>query len=225
MNRTYCIDAAPGGLRERFRPVVGHLPPGGRRCDLGGRDAVVETPRRLLGRIHDEGRWEDRTVDSAVSGGRERGMSIGEDSGPIHPIPTRRNGLRYLFYDKHHGRGPRDAACWLPTLGGDEEFAVFDDADWNELSDEDGRLYGIRRRDGSRTIPCLGTWGQIVAEFPLARPGQPWHGYPLWPLGDEGPKNRRGESGRPSRSIFARMKDAGLITDSERRRLLKGDHL
>ncbi len=37
-------------------------------------------------------------------------MSIGETSGPIHPVLTRRSGYRYLFYDKHHGRGAPDAA-------------------------------------------------------------------------------------------------------------------
>ena len=62
-------------------------------------------------------------------------MSIGETSGPIHPVPTRRSEYRYLFYDKHHGRGGPDAAQWLPSLSQDEEFAVFDLADRDELSE------------------------------------------------------------------------------------------
>ena len=74
-------------------------------------------------------------------------------------------------------------------------------------------------------IPDLGTWGQQIAEFPLARPNDPWHGYPLWPLGEEGPENRKGEKGRPSKSVFLRMEAVGLITHRERKKLYKGDHL
>jgi hypothetical protein len=152
-------------------------------------------------------------------------MSIGETSGPIHPVPTRRSGYRYLFYDKHHGRGGPDAARWLPSLSRDDEFAVFDVADEADLADERGWLYGMRPRDAAGHIPELGTWGQQVAEFPLARPNDPWHGYPLWPLGEEGPENRKGEKGRPSKRVFLRMEAVGLITQRERKKLYKGDHL
>ena len=82
-------------------------------------------------------------------------MSTGETAGPIHPVPTRRSGYRYLFYEKHHGRGGTDAARWLPTLSQEQEFAVFDAADQAEISDERGWLYGIRPRDDLGKIPDM----------------------------------------------------------------------
>jgi hypothetical protein len=152
-------------------------------------------------------------------------MSVGETSGPIHPVRTRKRGFRYLFYEKHHGRGATDAAQWLASLNRDDEFAIFDVADHDDLFDERGWLYGIRPRLPSGHIPDLGTWGQQIAEFPLARSNEPWHGYPLWPIGEEGPENRKGEKGRPSKRVFLIMEAAGLITNRERKRLHKGDHI
>jgi hypothetical protein len=105
----------------------------------------------------------------------------------------------------------------------DEEFAVFDGADESELADEDGNLYGILR-EGGEGLRYLGTWQQQIAEFPFAREGNPWHGYPLWPLKGLGPENRRGEKFRPEKEVFTRMVQAGLITTRERRRLLKGEY-
>jgi hypothetical protein len=110
-------------------------------------------------------------------------------------------------------------------LSREEEFAVFDTADMNELSDERGWFYGIRPRNESGDIPDLGTWGQQLAEFPFARPNEAWHGYPLWPLVEEGPQNRRGEQSRPAKRVFDRMEAVGLLTHRERKRLYKGDHL
>ena len=162
---------------------------------------------------------------SALWGYRSDRMSIGETSGPIHRVPTRRSGYLYLFYDKHHGRGGPEAAQWLPSLSRDDEFAVFDVADRDDLSDERGWLYGMRPRDEAGHIPDLGTWGQQIAEFPLARSNDPWHGYPLWPLGEEGPENRKGEKGRPFKIVFLRMEVVGLITHRERKKFYKGDHL
>jgi hypothetical protein len=152
-------------------------------------------------------------------------MSVGESSGPIHQVPTRRSGYFYQFYDKHHGRGGPDAAQWLPSLSRQEEFSVFEAADLNELADEQGRMYGIRPRDETGNVPDLGTWGEQVAEFPYARPSETWHGYPVWPLVDEGPENRRGEKSRPSKVVFQRMVDVGMLTFRECKRLEKGAHL
>lgn len=150
-------------------------------------------------------------------------MAIGETSGPIHPTPTRRSGHRYLFYDKHHG-ADRRAAQWSPELTPDEEFAVFDRADWHDLSDDRGWLHGLRLGPDGAVLE-LGTWGQQLAEFPSARIGEPWHGYPLWPLKEQGPPNRRGEKHRPSKEVFAKMEAAGLLTARDRKRLYKGDHV
>jgi hypothetical protein len=152
-------------------------------------------------------------------------MSIGETSGPIHPVPTRRSGFRYQFYDKHHGRGGKDAAQWLQEMTHQDEFDVFDAADLHEIADERSWLYGVRPRDESGQVPDLGTWGQQVAEFPYARPNETWHGYPLWPLGEAAPENRKGEMGRPSKAVFLRLEEVGTITRRERKKLYKGDHL
>jgi hypothetical protein len=149
-------------------------------------------------------------------------MSSGGDSGPLHPVSTRRSGHRYLFYAKHHGRDAR-AAQWLPDFSHDEEFAIFDTADSHEVADEHGWLYGIRIGPGGEVLD-LGTWGQQVAEFPFARQNEPWHGYPLWPLREAGPSNRSGEKHRPSRAVFLRMEAVDLLTTRDRKRLLKGDH-
>jgi hypothetical protein len=64
---------------------------------------------------------------------------------PEHPIPTKRGGYRYLFLAKHHGAGSKSDARWLPELSRDEEFAVFDDADFHDISDEQENLYGVLR--------------------------------------------------------------------------------
>ncbi len=151
-------------------------------------------------------------------------MSVGESSGPNHPDRTRRSGYSYQFYDKHHGRGATDAARWLPEIGQEEEFGIFDTADWHEIQDEAGRLYGVRVRNRDGVLPDVGTWGQQVAEFPVARENAAWHGYPLWPLLQGGPQNRKGEKSRPSKGVFVRMVEVGMLTERERKRLLKGDH-
>ncbi len=140
-------------------------------------------------------------------------MSVGESSGPIHPVPTRRSGYRYLFYDKHHGRGGPDAAQWLPTLSHDEEFLVFDIADFHDLSDERGCLYGVQFRTHG-VIPRLGTGGEQIAEYPRARANEPWHGYPVWPVS--------GQQNRPPRIVFLALENANLLTTRERKRLEKG---
>jgi hypothetical protein len=100
----------------------------------------------------------------------------------------------------------------------EEEFSVFDTADWHDLSDDRQWLYGVlRAEDGELRI--LGTWDQQVAAFPAADEGQPWHGYPLYPLNELGPTNRRGERHRPAKEVFAKMEQAGLITARQRKRL------
>lgn len=151
-------------------------------------------------------------------------MSVGETSGPIHPIPTRRSGYRSQFYIKHHRGRVSDAAQWRPDMGQDEEFAVFDAADRHEIADERGWLYGVRLPDAAGVVPDLGMRGEQIAEFPFARPNETWHGYPLWALSEEGPANRRGEKARPSKGVFLRMEAVGLLTPRERKRLYKGEH-
>jgi hypothetical protein len=149
-------------------------------------------------------------------------VATGGQSNPVHPTPTRRSGYRYLFSDRHHGGGGKGDSRWSLELSREEEFSVFDDADQYELSDDRGWLYGILRA-GPDALRYLGTWGQQVAAFPFARPGIPWHGYPLWPLNELAPPNRRGEKSCPSKEVFQKMEQVGLIAVEERRRLCKGN--
>lgn len=142
----------------------------------------------------------------------------------IHPDLTRRSQYRYMFTVKHHGGGPPDAACWSSLVSQDEEFSVFDGADFHEITAEDGSLYGVLRAN-DEGLRYLGTWNQQLAEFPYARESVAWHGYPLYPLKGLGPENRRGDKLRPPKEVFQKMERAGLITKRERKRLFKGDHV
>jgi hypothetical protein len=140
----------------------------------------------------------------------------------VHDGETTRSGYRYHCTPKHHGQDP-NAAQWLPALTLDEEFAIFNAADEHDLSDEGGQLYGVQQQ--GEGLGYIGIWHEQVAEFPFAREGEAWHGYPVYPLVDEGPEYRRGERSRPAGIVFSKMVRAGLISPSQRRRLMKGDHV
>jgi hypothetical protein len=135
-----------------------------------------------------------------------------------HPQTTRRHQYRYRFTSKHHG-GHGDGQ-WLASLSEEDEFAVFDGADDRELSDAAGNLFGALP-DGNDSLRMLGTEEQI-AKFPRASDGSPWHGYPMWPLSDDAPPNRRHG---PPKEVYDRMVVVGLINHEMRRRLMKGDHV
>jgi hypothetical protein len=141
----------------------------------------------------------------------------------VHETLTGRNRYQYQSTPKHHGADAA-AAQWLPKLTLEEEFAVFNLADQNELADEDGRLYGVLRI-GENDLRDVGTWQQQIAEFPLASEGTPWHGYPIWAINQDGPSNRAAQKMRPAKIVFQRMETAGLITKRQRKRLYKGDHV
>ncbi len=139
----------------------------------------------------------------------------------VHEARTGRSEFRYQFTPKHHG-ADRNAAQWRPELTLEEEFAVFDLADEHGLSDDDGQLYGLKQEgDG---LCYLGIWDEQIAEFPSARESEAWHGYPVYPLVETGPMNRRGQKCRPQKEVFQKMARAGLITRNQRQRLLKGKH-
>lgn len=139
----------------------------------------------------------------------------------LHSEQTHRSGFSYLFSDKHHG-GDRNAARWSLELSEAEEFSVFDNADLHDISDDRQYLYGVLRMGD--VLRKLGTLKQQVAEFPHADEGQPWHGYPHYPLQEVGPPNRRGEKCRPEKIVFEIMERVGLLTKRHRKRLMKGDH-
>lgn len=94
-------------------------------------------------------------------------MSVGGEPGHLHPIATQRSSFRYFFYDKHHGRGRPEAAQWSPNLSDDEEFAIFDQADLLDLSDEHENLYGISVVQ-SLTGKC-DTWALFTSRSPNFR--------------------------------------------------------
>ena len=129
-----------------------------------------------------------------------------------HPVSTRRRQLRYQFTPKHHGQDVT-AAQWVLELT--DEFAVFDAADWHDLSDDGGNLFGLIH-DGTQWV-MLGTREEQVAKFPAAPTGAPWHGYPVWPLA--------GQADRPPKAVLTRMRDTGVITEIARKRLMAGKHL
>jgi hypothetical protein len=104
----------------------------------------------------------------------------------------------------------------------EEEFSIFDDADQFDLCDDSGRgLYGLRRSQIGKVLE-LGTLGQLVAEFPTARPEDLWHGYPLWPLLRPGSSHKKRS---PAKEVFLKMERANLINARDRRRLERGKHL
>ncbi len=71
---------------------------------------------------------------------RETGMSD-----PIHSEQTRKRRYSYQFTGKHHGAGKADDARWAEDVSRVEEFSVFDEADFHDIFDEDGRFYGVLR--------------------------------------------------------------------------------
>jgi hypothetical protein len=93
---------------------------------------------------------------------------------------------------------------------------VFEGADNREIMDEAGNLYGALPE--GQSLRFLGTRWQQVAKFPLVAVGQPWHGYPVWPVGED-------ERNRPPKTVLNKMTETGLISASMRRRLMKGDHV
>lgn len=142
-----------------------------------------------------------------------------------HPVPTSRRGLIYLFTPKHHG-GNASASCWLTELTFDEEFAIFDRADEHQVEDSAGNLYGYQVLEASnRHLRDLGSWSQQMAEYPVQRPGSPWHGYPIWPIASMAPPQYQGQRCRPERQVFDRMVELGDITIGQRKRLKKGEFI
>jgi hypothetical protein len=143
----------------------------------------------------------------------------------VHSVPTRRRGLSYQFTPKHHGGpGHQGQAQWLATITVEQEFGVFNIADELDLSDETRRLYGILRVP-ELGVQFLGTRDEQIATFPAAREGESWHGYPVYPLASGEAQGRGGESGKPAKVVFEKMRRAGLLSEVERRRLMKGKHV
>ena len=138
-----------------------------------------------------------------------------------HPTRTGRSEYRYLFTARHHG-GDKSAAMWRTEIARDTEFSIFDVADFREVVDSRGWLYGVLP-DGDELCE-VGTWDEQVAEFQPGAEGEPWHGYPKWVVNKLGPANRRKPHCCPERQVFDRMVEVRLITSIQRKRLLAGRH-
>jgi hypothetical protein len=147
-------------------------------------------------------------------------MASGEDPCPEHHEPTRSSGFRYCFSIAHHGRGVSDDSQWIVGLRQDEEFSIFDESDRLHFSDSKGHYFGLRRSPEG-VILDLGTQGEQIAKFWNPVKNNPTHGFPLWPLGDEGPENRKQEP--PPREALLLMEHERLLSKSQTKRLLKGD--
>jgi hypothetical protein len=152
-------------------------------------------------------------------------MSIGREPGHLHPVTTQRSSFRYFFYDKHHGRGGPEAARWLPELTDNEEFAIFEQADLLELSDERGNLYGMRIGPApDREVRDVGTHRQQVAKFPFSRREAPWHGFPLGPMEKDYDPPRPPRRALP-RDALTKMVASGLLNMAQLKRLVNGRNI
>lgn len=140
----------------------------------------------------------------------------------IYDEVTKRNGHRYQFTPKHHG-ADKSAAQWLPGLSLTQEFSVFDLADEHELSDDRGRLYGLLMT-ADAGVQFIGTRNEQIAEFPVARQDEPWHGYPVYPLATADAGGRGGQAGRPAKAVLVRMEQVGLLSAQQRKRLMRGKY-
>lgn len=143
----------------------------------------------------------------------------------IHKQLTRRSSYSYAFTPKHHGGGLPTVARWHPNVSRQDEFDVFDTADFHNLSDQRGWLYGFLVDQQNRFL-AIGTLFQQIAEFPKSRLNQPWHGYPIWPIKKHsGPFGRRSQKMRPDKTVFQQMLTKQLISPPQMRLLQRGDFL
>ncbi len=146
----------------------------------------------------------------------------------VHVARTRLNHLSYCFTPKHHGAGSASDSCWLLELPRPEEFQVFDMADFHQLTDNRGNLYGLRIKEagGKRQLLELGTKHERIARFwAEEREYAHWHGHPLWPIDEDQPSNRARQSHRPPKEVFDRLIEEALLSRPKARRLRNGSHV
>lgn len=145
----------------------------------------------------------------------------------IHDQATRRSHLTYCFTAKHHGAGLKSDSRWSPALSRQEEFAVFDMADENQLSDADGNLYGLRIAGlgEQRRILALGSRNELIARFWAEDAEAPWHGHPLWPVITRDSLNRKKQGNAPPKAVFDRMVEANVLTEVQAARIRTARHI
>ncbi len=142
--------------------------------------------------------------------------------GPLHLEVTRRGRFRYFFYDKHHTPNNTADAQWSESLTQAEEFAIFDQADFEQIRVANGDLFGIWKTSTGE-IRALGTEQQEIAKFPVTKSLRAWHGYPLWPLSSSG-ANERNRLPIPKAALRL-MEARGWISEVQRRKLEKGKYI
>ena len=93
---------------------------------------------------------------------------------------TERRNLAYRLVAKHHQAGSNSQnAQWAKELTDDEEFAVFNFADTNELEQVlGGDMVGLSPMQ-VRRIAVIGSKGEQIAYFPQSQFPNPWHGFPI----------------------------------------------
>jgi hypothetical protein len=160
-------------------------------------------------------------VSPSVASSRREGpgMASGDDPCPEHRELTR-SGFRYCFYMAHHGRGTPDDSQWAEDVSRDEEFAIFDESDEHELSDSKGHYYGLRRSPEGDTLD-LGTKREQIAKFWDPVKNQPAHGFPMWPVHDGAPDNRKKQS--IPLEVLKKMLEQKLLLSVQYNRLRKGN--
>jgi hypothetical protein len=143
-------------------------------------------------------------------------MSNGGTPGPEHPSQTRRRRLRYFFYTKHHKSSPSPDAQWCVSQ--EDEFTVFDEADFHDLSNAKGDLFGVLKR-ANGSFEVIGTREEQLAEFPVTPPNQAWHNYPLNLLSRH---EEVGRKARPPIEVLETMVKERILSHKQKSRLAGG---
>jgi hypothetical protein len=140
----------------------------------------------------------------------------------IHPDKSKK-GHSYRFHDKHRNCTRTDHGCWLKEFTRPMEFALFQDAETGDYSDEGGNLYNVHKV-GEEYI-AIGTREEQMAKFCNPDSNAEWHGYPMWPIRSKKELNRKGEAYRPSKLVLQKMVEKGRISERDADRLKRGDPL
>lgn len=137
-------------------------------------------------------------------------------------IKKTRKGRSYKFHPKHHLPEKGDHSCWAATINRDTEFGMFQEAETYEFSDSKGHLYNILK-EGKDYVE-IGTRSEIVARFCNPHSNSDWHGYPLWPIKIREQLNRKSEPYSPPSDTLQKMVDKQMMTERDRKRILRGDY-
>jgi hypothetical protein len=139
----------------------------------------------------------------------------------IHPAKTLQ-GRTYKFTDKHHNYSKSDHACWLPSIGRDTEFSLFQDAETGDYSDDRENLYNVHKY-GEEYIE-IGTRHELLAIFWNPHSVTEWHGHPRWPVKVREAFNRSNQKYGPPKLVMRKVVERGRISERDADRILRGDH-